>query len=108
MPSAMFIKKKKQAGICTDCTDLAFPGYIQCAKHRKMSRLREIKYEKANWDKIILKSQKTKNQRKKNRCCTRCGLKLNEETDGSHIKCMNCREDISGGYYETLPKIYAP
>ena len=107
MPTAEYLARKKATGICIDCTEPVFPGYIQCKKHRKMSRLREIKYDAANKDKRRKGWEKTRENRRTQGRCVRCGLILDPDADSGHVKCSNCREDVTARCYETIPNLYA-
>ena len=109
MATAEYIQKKKSKGLCISygCHEPSFPGYVECARHRKMSRIREIRYEQKNKEKNRVKSKGGREKRKKEGRCIRCSCELNPDVDEGYAKCMNCRQGLPGGYYEAIPKIYA-
>jgi len=58
-------------------------------------------------EKNRVKSKGGREKRKKEGRCIRCSCELNPDVDEGYAKCMNCRQGLPGGYYETIPKIYA-
>jgi hypothetical protein len=108
MPTADFIKKKKENGICIDCEQDAFPGYIQCREHRKISYQREVRYEARSRKKRKIAARKDRIKRINECRCSRCGKDLKPDADGKHRTCLNCREQQHTRIaYEALPHIYA-
>ena len=102
-------ERKKEKGECYDCKEDAFPGYVQCKIHRKLSALRESRYRKRHRNRLRLRSQNAKLRLKAQNRCVSCGIPLREIVDSGCVTCSNCRTTLNcaRSVYENLPKINA-
>ena len=75
MGNLVYKQRHKHLGLCRSCSRKAVDGFDNCAIHRESLRLQAIA-------RII--------RRKKERRCTRCGIKLHPEMDKDHFQCVSC------------------
>jgi predicted RNA-binding Zn-ribbon protein involved in translation (DUF1610 family) len=85
-------EKKRIFGICAYCSIISEPGHTLCKKHLMSHQNSDVG---------------TKKKRFFQRRCISCGMKLEQEMDGDHVKCIFCRENIlRGNMWRSCPENY--
>ena len=66
-------------------------GYTACSRHHESHYRAHRKYVENNKDKLRQRHAEEKQKRIKEGRCRDCGKPLDEELDGGHVVCLNCR-----------------
>jgi len=84
-------QNKRKLGLCYYCGEPAIDGHTACQKHHESHYRAHRKYVENNREKLRLYYAGRKQQRKKEGRCVDCGKPLDDELDGGHVVCLNCR-----------------
>jgi hypothetical protein len=82
-------KKRRELGLCFDCSQPAVSGYSRCEKHLEENRRDAFKYRNKNRKLLREKRRLEIKKRKKQGRCRTCGKKLHPEIDRK-TECINC------------------